>query len=45
MEQVGAKVTTKNTGTSKAVAIAALLIPKGEEVASFLEPPNPLSFR
>ena len=45
VEQVGARVTTKNTGSTKAVAIAALLIPKGEDVAHFLEPPNPLSFR
>ncbi len=31
--------------STKAVAIAALLIPKGEDAAHFLEPPNPLSFR
>jgi hypothetical protein len=30
---------------SSAVAIAALLIPQGEDLAVFHETPNPLSFR
>lgn len=43
--QVGAKITTRNTGNTKAVAIIARLIPQGEPPAIFHEPPNPLSFR
>ena len=43
--QVGAKVTTKNTGNTKAVALIARLIPQGEAPATFIEPANPLSFR
>jgi len=45
LTQMGAKVTTKNTGSTKAVAIAAVLVPKGEDLAVFHEAANPLSFR
>lgn len=45
VEQAGAKVTTRNIGATKAMAIAALLVPRGEDVAVFHEAPNPLSFR
>lgn len=44
VEQVGAVVTTRNTGTTKAVAIVAILVPKGEDLAIFHEAPN-LFFR
>ncbi len=45
VEQVGEQVTTKNIGNTVARLVGALLIPRGEDPADFLEPPDPWSFR